>query len=102
MVPLAGLCLGYPAREGHVSMRLPPDICIHKNAYSTHQLESAIDTYDQHRNARHRTPDAGQKYVKDYGVAEFYGWSEDKARQMSRAERTGVGKFARDSGFSLS
>jgi len=102
VVPLAGLCLGYPAREGHVSMRLPPEVCIHKNTYSTHRIESAIDAYDERRAARHQTPDAGQKYVENYGLAEFYGWSEDKARQMSKTERAGVGAFARDSGFSLS
>lgn len=101
VVPLAGLCLGYPAREGHVSMRLPPEVCVHRNTYSAEQLESALDAYDRRRVDRHQTPDAAQKYVKDYGVAEFYGWSEDKARQMSKPERVGVGKFARESGFSL-
>ena len=83
-------------------MRLPPEAYIHKNNYSTHQLDSAIDDYDTHRDARHRTPDTAQKHVKDYGLAEFYGWSEDKARQMSKAERAGVGDFARSVGFSLS
>lgn len=102
VIPLAGLCLGYPAREGHVSMRLPPDACIHKNTYSTHQVDSAINDYDTGRDARHRTPDTAQKYIKDYGVAEFYGWSEDKARQMSKPERAGVGDFTRSAGFSLS
>lgn len=101
VIPLAGLCLGYPAREGHVSMRLPPDICVHKNVYSTQPIKSEVDAYDQRRAARHQTPDAAQKYVNDYGVAEFYGWSEDKARQMSKPERVGVGTFARATGFSL-
>ncbi|MBV1878471.1 MAG: nitroreductase family protein [Pseudomonadales bacterium] len=102
VVPLAGLCMGYPARTGFVSMRLPPAVVVHKNRYDQSQMDENIDAYDQRRDERFSIPTANQKYTDKLGVAEFYGWSEDKARQMSKPERAGVGDFVRAKGFSLS
>lgn len=36
-----------------------------------------------------------------YADAEFYGWSEDKARQYWVSERADFGTFIRQKGFSL-
>ena len=36
-----------------------------------------------------------------YGTAEFYGWSEDKARQYGVPERANFGGFVRAKGFGL-
>ncbi len=101
VVPLAGLCIGYPAREGFVSMRLPPSVTVHQDRYDTRDTLAGIDAYDASRDERFSTPAERQKYQDDYGIAKFYGWSEDKARQMSKPERTTVGQFARARGFSL-
>ena len=101
VMPLAGLCIGYPAREGFVSMRLPIDVTVHTDRYQTAHVGEGIDGYDVCRDARFSIPADRQKYVDDYGTAEFYGWSEDKARQMSKEERGAVGEFARSHGFSL-
>src|SRR5205823_10933360 len=36
--PVAGLCLGYPAQPGHISMRLPPEATVHVDRYEDSQL----------------------------------------------------------------
>ena len=102
VVPVAGMCLGYPAREGFVSMRLPLSVTVHQDRYDDSDLEGLIDDYDHRRDARFSLGPDRQKHRTQYGVAEFYGWSEDKARQMSRPERSGVGDFVRGWDFSLS
>ncbi|MEM7018725.1 MAG: nitroreductase family protein [Pseudomonadota bacterium] len=101
VVPLAGLCLGYPAREGFVSMRLPPAVTVHRNHYDVDQVDEGVNDYDRRRDARFSLPADRQKYKKDFGMAAFYGWSEDKARQMAKEERATVGQFAREHGFTL-
>ncbi len=99
--PLAGLCLGWPAREGFASLRLPLQVTVHRDHYRDDGLGRLIDAYDRERDARYRIPQEKQKHVREFGRAEFYGWSEDKARQMAREERAAVGNFVRRNGFSL-
>lgn len=99
--PIAGLCVGWPAREGFVSMRLPPALAFHEETYDATGLEAKIDGYDRRRDARYRTPADRQREVERFGVAEFYGWSEDKARQYSRPARPGFREYLRGQGFAL-
>jgi nitroreductase/FMN reductase [NAD(P)H] len=99
--PFAGCCLGWPAQEGYVSLRLPPAITVHTDRYDDSRLEAEIDAYDRRRDRRFRIPQAQHKYVEEFGEAEFYGWSEDKARQTARPERADFGAFLRRRGFTL-
>lgn len=99
--PFAGLCLGWPARQGYVSMRLPPAATVHVDRYDDDGLEAEVDAYDRRRHARYAVPPAEQRRTEAYGVAPFYGWSEDKARQVSEPERADFGAYLRRRGFSL-
>ena len=99
--PVAGLCLGYSSAQAFVSMRLPLSVTVHTDTYDEAALERGLDDYDRCRDARYSIPDEKQKYVDDYGIADFYGWSEDKARQVSRPERDDFGDFIRQQGFVL-
>ena len=99
--PYAGLCVGWPAREGFVSLRLPPAVTVHTDSYDDKDLAAQVDAYDRRRDARYAIPAAGHKYIAEYGRPDFYGWSEDKARQMSKPERMDVGPYVRDQGFAL-
>ena len=99
--PVAGLCLGYPSAPAHVSMRLPLSATVHVDAYEDEALDRALDDYDRRRDARYSIPAARQRHVEDYGTAGFYGWSEDKARQVSRPERDDFGAFVRRQGLPL-
>lgn len=97
--PVAGLCVGYPATPGHISPRLSSEVTVHTNRYDESALREQVDTYDQRRHANH--PYGKQRRVKSFGTAEFYGWSEDKARQYAEPERADFGAYIRRQGFSL-
>jgi nitroreductase len=97
--PVAGLCVGYPANPGHISPRLQPEVTVHTNRYDETALRAQVDAYDQRRHANH--PYGKQRRIKSFGTAEFYGWSEDKARQYAEPERADFGAYIRRQGFSL-
>ena len=101
VVPIAGLCLGYPADEGGVSMRLPKQVTRHADIYDDTALRSAIDAYDRERAARAPIARDRQRGVDSFGCADFYGWSEDKARQMHACEGSDFGSVVRAVGFTL-
>ena len=54
--PVAGLCVGYPAVAGHISMRLPLKVTVHTDKYADSHLGEAADGYDRRRDARHSLP----------------------------------------------
>ena len=99
--PVAGLCVGWPERAGYVSMRLPPTLAVHEDAYDAAGVEEEIDAYDRRRDARYRIPPDRQREVDRFEAADFYGWSEDKARQYSRPARPGFRDYLRRQGFAL-
>jgi FMN reductase [NAD(P)H] len=99
--PVAGLCVGYPAGTGYISMRLPPAVTVHTDVYDDGKLKAEIDDYDKRRAARHMTPREQQRNPKKFGYEEFYGWSEDKARQAAEPEGAAFAAFVRAHGFSF-
>jgi FMN reductase [NAD(P)H] len=99
--PVAGLCLGYPAQQGFTSMRLPPEATVHRDSYDDSQVAEAVDAYDRRRDERHSIKDR-QKSPEVFGTAEFYGWSEDKARQAMSPEGVGFAAWLKAHGFDLS
>ncbi|HVC57354.1 MAG TPA: nitroreductase family protein [Stellaceae bacterium] len=99
--PVAGLCLGYPAQAGFISMRLPLDATVHLDTYDDSRLAEAVDGYDRRRDARHSIADR-QRAPERFGTAAFYGWSEDKARQAASVEGGGFATWLKAHGFSFS
>jgi nitroreductase len=99
--PVAGLCLGWPAKPGFVSQRLPPAVTLHENAYDDSDMPAAIDRYDRTRAARHATPRDKQRAPERFGYADFYGWSEDKARQSAQGEGAAFPPWLRAHGFTF-
>lgn len=97
--PIAGLCVGYPASPGHISPRLPLEVTVHTDRYDETRLRENVDAYDRRRHANH--PYGKQRRTESFGNAEFYGWSEDKARQYAEPERADFGDYIRRQGFSL-
>jgi FMN reductase [NAD(P)H] len=97
--PVAGLCVGYPAKPGHISLRLPLNVTVHTDRFDESELERSIDDYDHRRH--NQQPYAGQRDVDRFGRAEFYGWSEDKARQYAHPQREQFGRYVRAQGFNL-
>ncbi len=96
--PVAGLCLGYPDQPGYISMRLPLEATVHVDRYYDSGLAKAVDGYDKRRDARFSIRDR-QRDPGRFGTAEFYGWSEDKARQATTPEGAGFAAWLKARGF---
>jgi nitroreductase/FMN reductase [NAD(P)H] len=99
--PFAGMGVGYPSGAGHISMRLPQDLTVHWDRYDDERIVEKIDGYDRRRDARFSTPPEKQRMTEEYGVAAFYGWSEDKARQYATPQRKQLAAFLKSKGFGL-
>ena len=99
--PVAGLCLGYPQGGGFVSLRLPRGVTTHRERYDDSGLASSIDDYDRRRDSIHSIPADQHRSNAEFGKADFYGWSEDKARQAAKAEGAAFPPYLRAHGFTL-
>ena len=99
--PVAGMVAGYPARDRKVTPRLPLDAFVHDDRYDDSAFEEWIASYDARRHAVLPLNPDRQRDPGRFGRAEFYGWSEDKARQVAVSEREGFGAFIRSQRFRL-
>lgn len=97
--PVAGMTLGWPAKEGVVSLRLPLAATVHRDRFDDSEIQEQVAAYDRRRAAAQ--PYARQRLAERYGTASEYGWSEDRARQYSEPERADFGAFVRAKGFDL-
>lgn len=99
--PVAGMAAGFPAREAPLSPRLPLSLTVHTDRYDDSRLEAEVDAYDKRRNVVRPIAPRAQRETERFGVVENYGWSEDKARQISRPARDDFGRYLRAQGFRL-
>ena len=99
--PVAGLCVGWPAVEGHISLRLPPTVTVHHDRYDDAALAELVDAYDRARDRRYQLPREEQRNPTRFGYADFYGWSEDKARQAAQPEGEAFLPWLRRRGFTF-
>ena len=98
VIPVAGLCVGWPADPGRISPRLPLSCTMHEGRYDEGDLAAQIDGYDRRRASIH--PYKPRDPAR-WGDVPFYGWSEDKARQYGVPQRPDFGAFVRGKGFKL-
>jgi nitroreductase len=98
VIPVAGMCVGWPSEKGYISARLGLEATLHRGRYDEGDLAARIDAYDRRRAAIHayRPRDPAR-----WGDVPFYGWSEDKARQYGVPQRADFGAFVRRKGFCL-
>jgi nitroreductase/FMN reductase [NAD(P)H] len=99
VIPVAGMCVGWPAGPGSLSPRLSLQSTLHTDQYDDSDFARRIETYDRRRAAL--KPYGGQRDPAHWGKADFYGWSEDKARQYAEPQRADFGAFVRAKGFCL-
>jgi nitroreductase len=99
VVPLAGLCVGWPAEKGGITARLDLAITLHEDRYQAGDLAAQLDAYDRRRERQ--WPYRRQRDPERWGKAADYGWSEDKARQYAEPLRADFGAFVRAKGFRL-
>jgi nitroreductase len=98
-VPVAGLCVGWPAQSGEITPRLSLVTTLIRDSYRPRNLAAEIEAYDRRRGARR--PYRRQRHPERWGDASLYGWSEDKARQYAEPARADFGNFVRTQGFCL-
>jgi len=99
--PVAGLCVGWRADRGHQVLRLPPTLTVHRDVYRDEHLVDDVEDYDRRRDAIFSIPATSQQHRDRFGVADFYGWSLDKARQTSATERADLADYLRRRGFKI-
>ncbi len=99
VVPLAGMCVGWPAAKTEIGPRLPLSVTLHENRFDESGLVSKIEAYDRRRAAIRPYP--RQRAPERWGLAELYGWSEEKARHYAEPQRSDFGAFVRRKGFRL-
>ena len=99
--PVAGVVAGYPAKERKITPRLPLDTFVHVDRYDDSGFEQWIAGYDERRHATLPLNPDRQRDPARFGRADFYGWSEDKARQVAVSERHDFGDFVRSKRFRL-
>ena len=99
VLPVAGLCLGWPCEGGPPRMRLPLDVTLHTDRFDDTGFDEHLAAYDRRR--AETQPYESQRDPERFGTAELYGWSEDKARQYATPQRADFGAFVRAKGFRL-
>lgn len=97
--PFAGLCVGHPADDPWISVRLPMRLTVHRDCYSEQNLDAEIDAYDQRRGQVN--PYRNQRDIERYGHKETYGWSDDKARQTANTDRLSFVQYLRKTGYDI-
>jgi nitroreductase len=98
VIPVAGLCVGWPAQTAEITPRLSLRTTVIENSYGARDLANEIDAYDRRAALR---PYRRQRSPERWGEAEFYGWSQDKSRQYGVPTRADFGAFVRGKGFCL-
>ena len=53
VIPVAGMCVGWPSEKGHISPRLGLSSTLHQGQYDEGNLAERIDAYDKRRAAIH-------------------------------------------------
>lgn len=99
VIPIAGMCVGWPAEEGGITPRLSLGTTVHEERFKESDLAAEINAYDRRRTTTR--PYRNQRELERFGRNEFYGWSEDKARQYATPLRVDFGAFVRAKGFRL-
>ncbi len=98
VIPVAGMCVGWPKEPGSVSPRLSLESTVHEDHYDEGNFSERINAFDHRRAATHPLKTRDPDHWEEVG---FYGWSEDKTRQFGVPQCTEFGAFVRKKGFNL-
>ena len=74
---------------------------VHRERYDDMKLAGLVKAYDERRLESDPIAPDGQRHADTYGVLEKCTWSENLARQLSVAERSGFREFLLSNGFDL-
>ncbi|MBE1273811.1 oxygen-insensitive NADPH nitroreductase [Enterovibrio baiacu] len=91
VIPLFGLCLGYPAQDPEVKPRLPSSLYVHEDTYQPMD-ENALEAYDETIREYYRTRTGGSKEMS---------WSEQISGTLDKEARPFMKAFLESKGFSV-
>lgn len=94
IVPVAGLCLGWPVRARRVNPRLGLDATFHVDRIGEVDDDASIDAFD-------RRYLGARAAVLPASAPPGRPWSDERADQYASAQRADWGAFVRAAGFDL-
>lgn len=90
VVPLFGLCLGYPDQNPDIKPRLPIDTVLHTNQYDLNRFPRNLTGYEQTTSDYYRKRTAGRTTS---------GWSQQMAEKIEKESRPRLLAFLKSQGF---
>ena len=91
VIPLFGLCLGYPDQDPEKKPRLPQSLVVHQDAYQAALDKPILEEYDMHIREYYRSRTGGNKEMS---------WSEQISATLSKESRPFMKDFINAKGFS--
>jgi FMN reductase (NADPH) len=90
--PVFGMCLGVPDQEPILRPRLPQELIVHENKYSSENYQESIDEYN--------TINRSYMKIRSNGVSEE-SWTEKLSEKLSRPRRKDLRKHLFQQGYHL-
>ena len=90
VIPVFGLCLGWPDAEPDLKPRLPVEVVLHTDKYDASRCESDVDAYDQQIHDYYLSRGDNQKTSN---------WSEQTAAAVQLKKREHLLGFLQKQGF---
>lgn len=94
VVPVAGLCLGWPTQTRRVNPRLSLETTFHVDSMAAADDDAATDEFD-------RRYVAARAAVLPADAPPPRAWSDERADQYATSQRADWGRFVRGQGFEL-
>ncbi|MGF1682307.1 oxygen-insensitive NADPH nitroreductase [Photobacterium minamisatsumaniensis] len=92
VLPLFGLCLGYPDQQPELKPRLPQSLIVHQDTYQQELDRVELEAYDQNVRTYYHSRTSGQKDMS---------WSEQITASLNKEARPFMKKFIEEKGFSV-
>lgn len=96
VVPIAGLCVGYPSQMRSVNPRFSLGATLHVDRFNDQDRDAQIEAFDQRYIA------SRLKVTLGSASATPKPWSEEKRVQYTQPQRKAWGQFVRNKKFDLS
>jgi nitroreductase len=90
VIPVFGLCLGWPDAEPDLKPRFPVEVVLHKDKYDASRCQSDVDAYDQQLHEYYLSRSDNQKASN---------WSEQSSAAVQLKKREHLLAFFQKQGF---
>ncbi len=92
VVPLFGLCIGYPSEKPDIKPRLPVKAVLRQERYDDPEALATLQAYDELTREYYQTRTGGQK---------SQSWTEQMAAKLAKESRPHILAFMQSKGFLL-